>query len=122
MTNKVEKKSGQAFGGSKGVAPKRKLPPDPDGLFKRAAARGEKVIAFYLDLYPDAEGFELGNLLHDLMHFCDRNRKLDDFHEGHGFAISTYTDFVAENMWARDWYDDLETARSAAERMLLGEA
>lgn len=51
---------------------KSKLPPDTDGLLKRAAARGKKVIAMYKSLNPDAEGHLLSNNFHDLMHLCDR--------------------------------------------------
>ena len=99
----------------------RNLPPDTDGLFKRAAARGKKVITMYKNLNPEAEGNLVSNLLHDLMHRCDRDPKLGDFHDEHGFAVGMYQEFVAENMWALGWYDDLEAAQEAAEQMMLSD-
>jgi len=85
---------------SKAKPTKHKLPPDPDGMFKRAAARAEKVLALYDDLFPDlGEDYLIPHLLHDLMHFCDRHPTLKSFDESHGFAIYTYERFVKENKW-----------------------
>ena len=96
-----------------------KRPPDTDGLFKRAAARAKKVVAFYEELYPDpGRAWLLANLLHDLLHLCDRDRTLGSFDKSHGRAFGLYEDLAAENMWVLDWYDDMDTAREAAREML----
>ena len=121
MKSKNTRSPGHALKGSKAKPQTRKLPPDPDGLFKRAAARGKKVMAMYENLNPDAEMNFLSNLLHDLMHHCDRDLKLGDFHQQHGFAVGTYKQFVAENMWALGWYDDLEAAGEAAKEMMFSD-
>ena len=101
---------------------KCKLPPDPDGLFKRAAARGKKVIAMYGQLNPDAEGNLLNNLMLDLICLSDRDTKVGNVHQEYVSAVQTYEKFVAENMWALGWYDDLEAAQEAAEEMTLSNA
>lgn len=85
---------------SKAKPTKLRLPPDPDGLFKRAAARAEQILVLYDDLFPDLdEDYLVTNLLHDLMHFCDRHPSLKSFDEAHGFAVFTYERFVKENEW-----------------------
>lgn len=100
----------------------RELPPDPDGLFKRAAKRAKKVLAMYGQLNPGPERADLvANLLHDLMHLCDRDRTLGDFHKEHAFALTMYQDLLAENIWALGRYDDLESARAAAEQIMFRE-
>ena len=76
-----------------------RLPPDPDGLFKRAARRGKKVVAFYEELYPDpGRDWLVANLLHDLMHCCDRVPELGNVDEECVRAISLYVGLVEENM------------------------
>lgn len=56
--------SAQAVKLSKAKPEVHKLPPDPDGLFKRATARAKTVIAMYDDLNPDwARGDLVFNLL-----------------------------------------------------------
>ena len=69
MKSKKTRAATQALKGSKTEPQKRKLPIDPDGLFKRAAARGAKVIAMYDKLNPDlGRDYLVSNLIHDLMH------------------------------------------------------
>jgi hypothetical protein len=122
MATKTRRRSAQKGNSTKRPLKQRKLPPDPDGLFKRAAARAKKVIAMYDELNPGLGRDSLvSNLLHDLMHLCDRDRKLGDFHEEHGSALWTYQDLLAENMWDLGWYDDLEAAREAAEQMMFSD-
>lgn len=75
-----------------------KLPPDPDGLFKRAAARAEQVISFYDDLNPDWPRRDLVfNIIFDLMHLCDRDPKLGSVDQAHGRAFEMYDEFIKEN-------------------------
>jgi hypothetical protein len=101
------------------VSKSHKRPPDPDGTFKRAAARAKKVITFYEELYPDpGRAWLVANLLHDLLHLCDRDRTLGSFTKSHGDALWIYEDLAAENMWVMDWYDDLVQAHEAAREML----
>lgn len=104
---------------TKGQRKPYKLPPDPDGLFRRAAARAKKVIAMYENLNPGAEGHLVSNLVLDLICLSNRDSRLGDVDEECVFALQTYQKFVAENMWELGWYDDLEAAREAAEQMML---
>jgi hypothetical protein len=77
---------------------KKQLPPDPDGMFKRAAARGKKVIAMYDDLNPGLHRKGLvDNLLFDLMHFSDRDPSLGDSEKNYWGAVGDYERFVEEN-------------------------
>ncbi len=77
-----------------------KLPPDPDGLFKRAAARAKKVIAMYDDLNLEVERDDLiTDLIHDLMHLCDRDPELGEFDEKCGRAFNIYDGLVKESKW-----------------------
>ena len=97
-----------------------KLPPDPDGLFRRAAARGKKVIAMCDKLNPEAEGtFLVSNIVRDLICLSVRDPKLGSVDEECVFAIQSYQKLVAENIWAAGWYDDLDAALEAAEEMML---
>ena len=97
----------------------RKLPQDPSGDFKRGAARAKKVIALYEKLSPglDVE-FLVSNIVRDLICLSACVPELGNVDEESVFAMETYLDFAAENMWEAWWYDDLETARVAAERMV----
>jgi hypothetical protein len=120
MATKKKRASSAAAKACKATGKTNKLPPDPDGLFKRAAARAKKVMAIYEHLNPGPGRDDLvGNLLHDLMHLCDRDRTLGDFHEGHGLALWLYQDLLAENLCDVGWYNDLETAREAAEQIMF---
>ncbi|MFZ2980428.1 MAG: hypothetical protein WA085_05310 [Sphingobium sp.] len=79
-------------------ATQNQLPRDPDGLFKRAAARAKKVTAMYDDLNPGlGRDYIVENLLFDLMHLCDRDAKLGGFDNALGFAVQTYYKFIEEN-------------------------
>lgn len=79
------------------------LPPDPDGLFERAAARGIKLISKYQDLNPTVDRRDLlGNILFDLMHCCDREPALGNVDEWCVYAIRMYDRFVAENKLMTD--------------------
>lgn len=106
---------------SKAKPTNRKLPPDPDGLFKRAAARGKQVIAMYEKLNPGAEGFLVSNIVRDLICLSDRDPKLGNVDKECVFAVQSYQEFVAENMWAVGWYDDMEAAREAAEQKMFSD-
>ena len=91
-------KSSKATKPPKARSQKRKLPPDPDGTFKRAAARGKKVMSMYRELYPEAGRQDALNcLLFDLMNLCDRNPSLEDFDDAHASAFDTYETFKREN-------------------------
>ena len=77
---------------------KRRLPPDPDGLFKRAGRRAKKVIALYDLMNPGlGRDYLVCNLLHDLMHLCDRDPTLGGFDESCGTALAVYEGLVEEN-------------------------
>ncbi|WP_162888216.1 hypothetical protein [Sphingomonas mesophila] len=79
---------------------KRKLPPDPDGTFKRAAARGKKVIALYDDLNGEVERDGLVKcLIFDLICLSQRDPELGDVDEEYATARHTYVKFVKENEW-----------------------
>ena len=83
---------------SKCGSEKRKPPPDPDGLFAECARMAEKVIAMYDRLNPGCGDESLvGNLLHDLMHLCDREPKLGGFDEGYELAIYLYDDLTEKS-------------------------
>lgn len=102
---------------------RHKLPPDPDGLFKRAAKRGKKLIAFYEELDPGLARDDLvSNVLHDLMHLCDRDEMHGNFHQGHGFALYLYQDLLAENLSDVGRCNDEEAAWKAAGRIMFREA
>lgn len=103
-------------------AKRRKLPPDPDGLFRRAARRGKKVIAMYERLNPDAEGHFVSNIVLDLICLSDRDPELGNVDEECVFALRNYQQFLAENLFEVGLCDDLETARDAAGRMMLSRA
>lgn len=100
MEPKKTRASAQTLKGSKTKAQKRKLPPDPDGLFKRAAARAKKVIAMYDNLAPDVgRDYLVKHLLHDLMHLSDRDPTLGDIGEEYVQAFRCYEKLVKENEW-----------------------
>jgi hypothetical protein len=83
---------------AKGKSEKRKLPYDPDGTFKRAAARGMAVMEHYRELNPGLGDMgEVSNILFDLINFCDRVRGFEDFDEAHAWAVDTYETFKTEN-------------------------
>lgn len=104
---------------TKAKAENRKLPPDPDRLFKRGAARAKKVIALYEKLNPGLGGqFLVSNIVRDLFCLSVRDPKLGNVDDEYVFARETYLEFAAENMWEARWYDDMEAAKEAAERML----
>jgi hypothetical protein len=124
VSNKKSKRpsvsSGSALNASKKATHKR--PPDPDGLFERAASRARDVLAMYDVINPGlGDDYLVSNLLHDLLHLCDRDHRLGNFHESHGSALALYQDLAAENICDLGWYDDLEAATEAAERMLFRE-
>lgn len=97
----------------------RKLLPDPYGDFKRGAARAKKVIALYEKLNPGLDGeFLVSNIVRDLICLSAHNPKLGNVDAECVFAMDTYLDFAAENMWEAGWYDDMESAREAAEKMV----
>lgn len=76
MTAKKKLASDTAMA-SKAKRKLNKLPPDPDGLFERAAERGKIVFVMYEALNPGPSRDDLvSNLLHDLMHLspCKVNR------------------------------------------------
>lgn len=100
MKPKKTRASAQTFKGSKAQPQKRKLPPDPDGLFKRAAARGKKVIAMYDNLNPGiGRDCLVWNLFLDLICLSERDPELGDVDEECVFALQTYEKFVKENEW-----------------------
>jgi hypothetical protein len=100
MKPKNARPSAKALKASKAKPQKRKLPPDPDGLFARAAARAKKVIAFYEKMYPDpGRDCLVQNLIHDLMHLADRDPSLGDIDEEAVWAIRMYDDLVKESEW-----------------------
>ena len=77
---------------------KSAVPPDPDGLFKTAAARAKKVIAMYDDLNAGlGQDFLISNLVFDLICLSDRDPKLGDVDEECVFALQTYEKFVTEH-------------------------
>lgn len=77
-----------------------KLPPDPDGLFKRAAARAKKAVAHYEMLNPDVTRDKLiANLVLDLICLSDRDPGLGDVDKECVSALQTYNRFVKENKW-----------------------
>ena len=72
------------------------LPPDPNGWNASCAARAKKVIDSYLEIYPEADRQSvLLDLLHDLLHLCDRDPKLGDLDERLVDALYCY----AEGIW-----------------------
>lgn len=82
-------------------AKEHQLPPDPDELLKRAAARGKKVVAMYEKLNPDTgRYFLLLNLLFDLLQLCDRDPGLGNLDEELVAAIDMYEKFVEQNKFA----------------------
>lgn len=98
MKDKSKRRSAKAHSLRNAKPQMRKLPPDPDGLFKRAAARAKKVVAMYDALYPEAgREFLISNLLHDLMHLCDRDASLGDLNEEYVQAFHLYQSLVAES-------------------------
>ena len=119
MTTKAKRRSAYKIDPKKRSLKQRKLPPDPDGLFKRAAARARKVIAVYEKLNPDADDHLVSNLVLDLICLSDRDPELGNVDEECVFALQTYQRFVAENMWSLGRYDDFKAAQEAAEQMML---
>ena len=90
--------SAQAVKASKPKPKQHQLPPDPDGLFARAATRGMKLISKYQFLNPTVDRRDLlDNILFDLMHCCDREPALGNVDESCVYAIRLYDLFVAEN-------------------------
>lgn len=76
----------------------RRPPPDPDGYFRKLAARGNKAITLYEKLNDGAERDELvWFLLLDLMHLCDRDRTLGHFEDACIKASEIYEDLVAQS-------------------------
>jgi hypothetical protein len=105
--------------GSNDKPENRKLPPDPYGDFERGAARAKSVIALYEKLNPWlGDECLVSNIVRDLICLSARDPKLGNVDEECMFAIQTYLEFAAENMWEAGWYDDMEEAQKAAERML----
>src|SRR5688572_21759387 len=104
---------------AKAKAENRKLPPDPYGEFKKGAARAKKVIALYKKLNPGlgVEGL-VSNIVRDLICLSARDLELGNVDEESVFAMETYLEFAAENMWEAGWYDNVEAAREAAEKMM----
>lgn len=104
---------------SKDKPENRKLPPDPYGDFKRGAARAKEVIALYEKLNPGlGDECLVSNIVRDLICLSVRDPGLGNVDEEYMFARETYLEFAAENMWEARWYDDMEAAKEAAERML----
>ena len=67
------------------------LPPDPNGWNARCAARAHKIIDLYLELTPEAdEQSVLLDLLHDLLHLCDRDPELGNLDENLVNALYCY--------------------------------
>ncbi len=101
MTSKTKRGSAQKAASTRSPRNQNKLPPGPGGLFKRAGARANKVIGWYDKLNPEAgprsDGFLLMNLLHDLMHLCDREPTLGDFHDEYAWAVHMYDTLVEES-------------------------
>jgi hypothetical protein len=76
----------------------RKLSAGPGGLFKRAAERARITVALYEALNPGSSRDDLvSNLLHDLMHLCDRDATLGDFDQGHANGYDLYATLVADD-------------------------
>ena len=97
----------------------RKLPPDPYGDFKRGAARAKEVIALYEKLNPGlGDECLVSNIVRDLICLSAREPKLGNVDIACVFAMESYLEFAAENMWAARWYDDMEAARQAAAKMM----
>lgn len=92
--------AGNAVRASKG----RKLPPDPDGLFQRAADRAKVIVAMYDALNPFlGSDYLISNILFDLMHLSDRDPSLGGYDEGEGRAHSIYEELVQENREMVRW-------------------
>jgi hypothetical protein len=104
---------------AKAKAENRKLPPDPYGDFKRGAARAKKVIALYEKFDAGLElEYRVSDIVRDLICLSAQEPRLGNVDRACVFAMETYLEFAAENMWAARWYDDMEAAKEAAERML----
>ena len=80
---------------SKAEFKQHKIPPDPWKTNEECAARAKKVIAPYRKL-AGAE-YAVFNLLHDLMHLCDRDPTLGNLHEDYVFALENYEEHIDEN-------------------------
>lgn len=97
----------------------QKRPPDPDGLFKQAAARAARLLEIYRELNPQAKGHFLANMLLDLICLSERKRATADVHRDYVTALDWYVRLAAENMWAAGWFDDFRAAREGVEEMML---
>lgn len=75
---------------------RKTLPPDPYGWNARCAARANKVVDCYLEVNPEIDRESvLLDLLHDLLHLCDRDPELGNLDERLVNALYCY----AEGIW-----------------------
>jgi hypothetical protein len=51
----------------------RKLPPDPEGMNDKRAAWAGAALATFMQVTGTDDEYAVGDLLSDLMHWCDRN-------------------------------------------------
>lgn len=83
-----------------------KLPPNLGDLFEAAAERASQLIAIYDCLNPGLKRkYLVTNLLHDLMHLCDRDATLGDFDSDNRFAQDEYEMLMEEH------FEDLKYAK-----------
>ena len=76
----------------------RILPHDPGGLNAAAAVRGQKAIDLYCKSDPGAEEEEaLFDLLHDLLHLCDRKPNLGSVGEKLDWALRLRAECIWES-------------------------
>lgn len=67
-----------------------KLPPDPWDLNEDSATRARAVITIYQSMSGSDRETLVRDLLHDVMHLCDRERDLGDFGQQHRWAVNLY--------------------------------
>lgn len=82
--------SAQSIKALKAKPQKLKLPPDLTGLNEGFAANARPVIALYHRISGADRETLVRDLLHDIMHLCDRDPSLGNFHQQHGWAVNLY--------------------------------
>ncbi|MEJ7925761.1 hypothetical protein WG908_03205 [Sphingobium sp. AN641] len=81
---------------------KRGRLPDPDGLNKECAARAKKTVELFCRLSGATQETAVRDLLHELMHLCDRDPEFGNFADELGWAF-LFLDDIKRDLIEREF-------------------